>query len=65
MRFNPNSETAQYLGDGVYADFDGFQVWVFVHDGLETTSSIALPNDGTFSNLEHYARQYYQLGSGP
>ena len=49
----------EYLGDGVYADFDGYQVWVFTHDGYRTTERIALPNDGTFTALMRYAARFY------
>jgi hypothetical protein len=23
----------RYLGDGVYASFDGYQIWISLHDG--------------------------------
>ena len=26
-------ENQQYLGDGAYAGFDGYQVWVLTYDG--------------------------------
>lgn len=31
-----------YLGDGVYASFDGFQIWLETSDGLEITNKVAL-----------------------
>ena len=31
-----------YLGDGVYASFDGFQMWLETSNGIEITNSIAL-----------------------
>lgn len=34
-----------YLGDGVYARHDGFQIWLWTSDGVHRSSSIALePN---------------------
>jgi hypothetical protein len=24
-----------YLGDGLYAGFDGYQFWLFTHEGME------------------------------
>jgi hypothetical protein len=31
-----------YLGDGVYASFDGYQVWLHTWNGIEDTNAIAL-----------------------
>lgn len=31
-----------YLGDGVYARFDGFQVWVYTDNGVVQSTAIAL-----------------------
>lgn len=34
-----------YLGDGVYASFDGCQVWIWTSDGISDSRQIALePN---------------------
>lgn len=30
----------EYIGDGVYASYDGFQVRVYTGDGVETTNVI-------------------------
>ena len=48
-----------YIGDGVYAEFDGYQVWVHTMSGDTKMESIALPNDGTFTSLVRYASQFY------
>ena len=32
---NPNQT---YLGDGVYAEFDGYQIWVWTSNGIEAVS---------------------------
>jgi len=31
-----------YLGDGVYATFDGYQVWVWTSNGIRESERIAL-----------------------
>ena len=31
-----------YLGDGVYADFDGYHIVLTTEDGIETTNTIYL-----------------------
>lgn len=31
-----------YLGDGVYARFDGFQIWVEASNGVQVTAAVAL-----------------------
>lgn len=43
----------QYIGDGVYASFDGFQVWLKTSNGLETTNVIAI-EPGVRSKLLDY-----------
>lgn len=40
-----NKETLtkkQYLGDGVYVGWDGFNVWLFTDNGISVTNQIAL-----------------------
>ena len=32
----------EYLGDGVYAEFDGYHVWLITNDGITDTNRIAL-----------------------
>ena len=34
-----------YLGDGLYAEFDGFQIRVFASDGERTTNEIFLEGE--------------------
>jgi len=31
----------EYLGDGAYVDYDGYQVWVTTSNGISTTNEIA------------------------
>ena len=40
-----DSARKTYLGDGVYAEFDGFQVWIWTSDGLRESPRIALDPD--------------------
>ncbi len=53
-------EHATYLGDGAYAGIDRGQIWVFTHDGIQTTNMIAIPNDGTLQAFVDYARKHGQ-----
>lgn len=52
MEFNK----PQYVGDGVYALHDGYQVWIWATDGIHSTARIAL-NPDTFQSLYAFARQ--------
>jgi hypothetical protein len=47
----------RYLGDGVYATFDGYHIWVKTgsHDDHECTNNIALEPD-VFAALMAYGR---------
>lgn len=36
------SKFKEYLGDGAYADFDGYQIVLTTENGVETTNIIAL-----------------------
>jgi len=31
-----------YLGDGVYCGFDGFQIWIWTSNGVRESEAIAL-----------------------
>jgi hypothetical protein len=48
------AQTQQYLGDGVYATHDGYQVWVRTWNGMEASPAIALDRH-VLKNLQHYA----------
>jgi len=38
-------ETKTYLGDSVYADYDGYHIWLYTDNGFGATNKIALePN---------------------
>jgi hypothetical protein len=36
------SKNATYLGDGLYADHDGFQIRLYASNGIETTNEVFL-----------------------
>lgn len=46
----------RYIGDGVYASFDGYQIILETQNGHETTNRIALENE-VLQELDQY-RQY-------
>lgn len=48
------SEKNEYLGDGVYASFDGFQIWLAVNDHRNQVIAIE-PN--VLSRLIEYAKK--------
>jgi len=50
----------RYLGDGVYAVFDGFQIWVKTQREIHSTESVALePN--VFAELLAYAESVWHI----
>ena len=51
----------EYLGDGVYAEFDGYQIWLYTHDGISRLSEIAL-EPGVFARLLAYAEKLRTKG---
>lgn len=32
----------RYLGDGCYADWDGYHIWLVTEDGIQQTNEVAL-----------------------
>ena len=47
----------QYLGDGVYANFDGYQVKLTASDGVYDTDKIYLNPEVMKSLIEYYEKQ--------
>lgn len=45
-----------YLGDGCYVRFDGYQLWVYTHNGIRTLSEVAL-EPGVYRELAAYAKR--------
>lgn len=49
-----------YLGDGLYASFDGFQVRVFAFNGVNTTDEVFLEPE-TYRALVDYANRKWEI----
>jgi len=49
-------ENPDYLGDGLYASFDGYQVWLETSDGVSITNSVAL-EPSVAAALDNYRRR--------
>ena len=51
-----------YIGDGVYASFDGYQIILETHDGYRTTNKIALDNEVLvkLEKYREYVSRFYQ-----
>ncbi len=54
---------ATYLGDGVYAAFDGMQVIVTTHNGLTTTNTVYLDRE-VADALVQFIRKHSEEGDG-
>lgn len=50
-----------YLGDGVYAEYDGYQVRVFTSDGLCDTNEIFFEVDNAYA-LYNWLGKVYDWG---
>ena len=46
----------QYIGDGVYVDYDGFSLVLTTEDGIRTTNTIYLEGNVWHSLVEYVAR---------
>ncbi len=46
-----------YLGDGAYAEFDGFALVLTTENGIETTNRVVLEGD-TWAALKKFAAQF-------
>lgn len=55
------SQPRVYLGDGLYADFDGYQVRLFAHNGVSDTNEVFLEPDV----LSAFLRYVDSLKGGP
>lgn len=45
-----------YIGDGVYAEFDGYYIWLYTSNGVDESTRIALEPE-VLSNLNNFATQ--------
>jgi hypothetical protein len=48
----------QYLGDGVYASFDGYQIWLAAN---HHENKVVALEPGVFVNLLRYAKTIWKL----
>jgi len=48
--------TEMYLGDAVYASFDGYHIWLKTSNGITTTNQIAL-EPGVLDALDRFREQ--------
>jgi hypothetical protein len=46
----------EYLGDGVYVDFDGYALVLMTENGIEVTNSIVLEPDVYLALVSYVAR---------
>jgi hypothetical protein len=53
-----------YLGDGVYADFDGFAVVLTTENGMEVTNTIVLEPDVIWA-LDQFVQKLRGEGGAP
>lgn len=53
---NEDDHYADYLGDGVYASFDGYQIWLTTQEGQR----IALEPE-VFGSLLRYEKRLHEL----
>lgn len=52
-----------YLGDAVYASFDGYQIWL--HLGSHESLGIVAIEPSTYQALHHYALSIWGAGATP
>lgn len=46
----------EYIGDGVYATFDGYQVWIWTSDGIRQSEKVAI-EPTTLGRLNAYYKR--------
>lgn len=56
------AEKKVYLGDAVYARFDGYAIVLTTEDGLSTTNTIVLEPE-VYAYLAEFARTLWSSGS--
>jgi hypothetical protein len=57
-RATVNTNNEIYLGDGVYASFDGYQIWIWTSDGINQSHRIALEPKAMTSLVSYIKRCY-------
>lgn len=53
----------EYLGDGLYADFDGYQIMLVASNGIQDTDVVYLDPD-VLKKFYRYAEMIEQLKKG-
>jgi hypothetical protein len=48
-------EDKRYIGDGVYASFDGYSIWIWTDNGIEQSEPIAL-EPSVLAHLNKFAK---------
>jgi hypothetical protein len=62
MTETPRGTRKAYLGDGVYAAFDGYALVLTTEDGLRTTNTVVIEPE-VYDSLRQYVEQLQsQLG---
>jgi len=58
----PELATQMYLGDGLYAKFDGYHVWLLANgDGVHTPASDTLALDpGVLTSFQDWIKEGYR-----
>jgi hypothetical protein len=51
-----------YLGDGLYASFDGWQIELYASNGIEKTNSVLLDSDTLAAFLKYVERLQQSVG---
>jgi hypothetical protein len=51
-----------YLGDGLYASFDGFQIELFAYNGVEKTNIVYL-EPSVLKSFEAYVKSIRERGA--
>jgi hypothetical protein len=52
-----------FLGDGVYASYDGYQIWLYTSDGTRVTNRVAL-DQTVFQELLEYEQRLHRPNRG-
>lgn len=58
-----NQPEPVYLGDAVYASFDGYHLWLKTHNGIQVLDQIAL-EPAVFAALLRYAKTIWPVDGG-
>jgi hypothetical protein len=51
-----------YLGDGLYASFDGWQIELYASNGIQKTGSVFLDSDTLAAFLKYVERLQQSVG---